>query len=970
MDASNSASGPHQPVLGDRNISMNPKETISDSNNQPRIEQGPSILQGQSNVKLKYSMSNVNLSMHESMSGNSTPTDNHPQDDNEEGENDETKSEPEQLPQPRQQTEQQQHPNGVIITTDESENAVPMKMAQLSYDKHVKNDSDNSSALHVSSPPSDAPSPPYAKPAQQQSQGLRRPVPQRKRGVELSSSSEEYEAPPTPEHDPACAAKAKRALSKSNDSIIRDGQAIVHEKNIDDSQYEELEKLEERKRNEMEKQQMKHDRYKNQFMRIPVAASELKDAHTVERDFNHDKPRLGRRASFIKGIQRAVSSVKIAEESSSEGGDRARSMSVQAQQRNVGGMQRTKSQRSGLNHTGAGGNGMDGGRGLERPRENVVGSGASGSKRQTIGNLGRIISLNRQKGGTTPGGLAAAAAAASSKNLHGPPSNASMSHSSMSQESFSQIRNKQESEHSQQYDGSGTDRPRLTTAGRYGNSGGGTGGTGGRASISQIGRMLSRGRPKSSMPLNAQNNVSQPDRPAGTRASLSNIGRALSMNRRKAAHQKEFPQPQGYGTGADGKEISPMSTSTVSAMSVDDSPLADRERTGADSGNVGGGGGGTARREARLSLRGAGKMFSLTRRNTAGVTDGDKTGTGLLKTAPSQRNSRQLISMSGVARSSSKRSVAGGGGSGAVTDGGSGGSGSKVDGRADKFVYSELTSSVIAESGLIGNGKHIRVAQIAMAEYSIPLNRDKWYVDLFTLSHNAIRRECIDFYDMLSALARCGNESSGTEYDKDVCEDDMNDLERWWTIAHSLFRCYFDMERRILLPWVDSAGGQEWEVQLALKKMRSLKDKLETLLGKVDRVWNEKTFKSVGEMYAMIYKAVDDFVPRMMNYFADQEVLLPAIIKEFYKKEHGMEIDKKIVAAFMTPGDDEDQQSSTSKHNLVSLVRWIPKSKHLRAWLGKYLTSSERSMYPTWYQMYDEQHASIVTHLRSRATTA
>ena len=210
--------------------------------------------------------------------------------------------------------------------------------------------------------------------------------------------------------------------------------------------------------------------------------------------------------------------------------------------------------------------------------------------------------------------------------------------------------------------------------------------------------------------------------------------------------------------------------------------------------------------------------------------------------------------------------------------------GGKQLGRADKdkFLFSEITSVAILESGVLGGGvKHIRVPQIVLAEYSQPLSRDKWFTDVFTLAHNAVRRECIDLYDMLGALGRC----DGSHHD--VNDEDINVLQRWWVVAHSLMQCYFKMEGEILLPWVDSAGSKEWEVQMALKKMRSLKDKLETLLGKVDRVWNEKTFKSAGEMFAMFYKTIDDFIPRLINYFADQEMLLPAIVGEFYKKEQG-----------------------------------------------------------------------------------
>lgn len=875
--------------MGGRSQSMSEKSS----------PQGPSIAgDGRAALKVEYSMVNYDFSMHESMSGDFSSS--------EEGNSSDNYCSEEEVGEATQRR--------VVMMHDENGNAVPVRMSEFYYDSVqpsvVKPEQQNSLSLNSNSSPRGTNNAP-----------ARRVIPTRPRGVQLSSSSEEENA----SSGRRCGIKQDLLKDEDDDSFDinkRSGRKFIE----DDSQYDMIEDEEKKKEPE--------GKYENQFMRIAVPASEVKDVANVKKDVDHDKPKAGIRSNLVAGLQRAVSGVRLGE------GERKRQEAKAKVNRVVGGIQRTSSQRGGVHRKSA----LEP-RNFQRQHENVVGNEG---KRQSISNIGRMVSLNRTKG--RPANTNQEAAQLSSAvGSHG-----SASQSSVSHESLVQLRKKEFDDvdplsSQRSMVSASSDRPRSSGAIS------GTSARSGRSSLAQVGRMLSRNRRKPATQTQADGlgNIERvDDRRRSTRASLSRIGRVLSLNRGKpSVSSTNTTSSSDAQEGRDGKQISPLSTSTVSTTSIT-SPSIDRERDRDRDRSRGSCNTGAAPtgRLSRLSLRGAGRMFSLTRRNTGEGLD-QKLATSRGQGA-GPRHSRGLGILSDSGKSRSKTPEDNSGGAGVAQ---------KVDGRADKFVHSEITSMVIADSGLVGNSKYIRVPLIAMAEFSEPMNKEKWYIDVFTLPHNAVRRECIDLYDMLSALARCSSAN-------DFCETDLQLLERWWVVANNLFRCYFEVERRVLFPWVDSAGAQEWEVQLALKKMRSLKDKLETQLGKVDRVWNEKTFKTVGETYALFYKTVDDFVPRLMNYFVDQEILLPAIVKEFYKKENRSEVDKQLVAAFLAPPTESHDENV--RHNLVLLVRWITKSKQLRAWLGKNLSNSARSMYPTWYQSYEEQHLAIVKNLRSRGITS
>lgn len=804
----------------------------------------------------------------------------------------------------------------VIMMHDDNGNAKPVHMGQFYYDSVVPG------AAKETTQAGSSPSPQNLEPKNPEQTKISRPTPQRAvRGVQLSSSSEEEISP------------------------INNGKAQPRA-NVDE--YGDTEGTKNpagRSRDKLGEDIISEGKYENQFMRIPVAASALKDVSHVEKDVDHDKPKMKRPTSLIHGLK------------SGAGGERSRQGPAGDVHHRPGKgganrMQKSTSYMRG-NRPGdcsAGNDERSKNVALERERGNSI---AGGSRRQAIGAIGRMLSRNRQKDSTGgPGASESGTSQSSEQNSSTHGSSAQVS--STPQTSTGEIADMTGSQSSL---GGTADRPRASD--RIGGTG-----RGGRAGISQVGRMLSRNRRKSIMQATersvsdaagagSEDNQSE-DREQSdgerskARASLSKIGRMISFNRKQAS--SSAMNENNKSANVEGKQASPISTSTVSTASIGSPALGDRVKTGQEDRDRGKHGmGATGKKESRLGIRAAGRMFSLTRRNTVG-----SSGEGI-----AERNGRSTNST--VEERAESGPNSGNNKLKAKTEGAHGGS-AKTDGRAEKFVYSEVTSPAIADSGLLGGGgtgKHIRVPVIAMAEFSDPISREKWYIDAFALPHNAVRRECIDLYDILSALARCNKEN-------DLCTDDINKLEEWWNVAVGFFRCYFEMERRVLLPWVDSAGAQEWEVQLALKKMRSLKDKLENLLSKVDRVWTEKTFKTCGEMYALLYKAVDDFVPRLMNYFSDQEVLLPAMVKEFYKKENRLEIDKQMVAAFM---EEANNNKDATHHNLILLVRWITKSRQLRAWLGKNLSGSSRAMYPTWYQMYEDQHAAIFKSLRSRATT-
>lgn len=666
----------------------------------------------------------------------------------------------------------------------------------------------------------------------------------------------------------------------------------------------------------------------DQFMRIQVAAAPLKSVKTVEQDLEHDKekpkPKFG-------GMVRALSSVKM----------------------------------TGAGNSGGGGGDLEKQRMAGAPsnapataKEKAAAARAAASKanggRPGIAAVGRMLSFNKEKKEDSPQPLQKSLAPAASHEAG--------------------RSSEQKSELSQ-----GQDRPRLgnsppastTTKGQK------------RHGIAAVGRMLSFKKNKDEKPNASQSQAPSPqvvqasdaanmkDRASHTqekaanpsvpaRAGIAQVGRMMSLSKKKPPQSelaKEEEEGNQFGPNRERRETEQIGSSPGSGaraglkqvgrmMSISkkpqgqtpsspasdgklpDAPQNDRERSG-NSGPAP-----NARKEgSRMGLKAAGRLLSFSRK-PPGANKGTSKQSGALGENGAAEAPHVPIR---IAPPTSAR----------------------LDGRANKFFFSEINSTAIANSIALKNQTHIRVPVLALAEYSGPVSKNKWFIDAFTLPHNAVRRECIDLYDILMALARCSPRA-------DVTTDDMKDFKTWWDVADKFIKCYFDMEREVLFPWVNVAGSKDWELQMALGKMRTMKDGLQEQLAMVNKAWETLGTVPAGETFGTLYKEIDSFCPRLMNYFADQELLLPQIVKGYYRIEDRLAMDKEMLASFMGPPLTR-KTKDLEHHNLVLLVRWIANPRQLRAWIAKNLNSTGRSSYAKWHSIYEAEHSRVVKTFRNRS---
>ncbi|OSX79826.1 hypothetical protein BU14_0070s0002 [Porphyra umbilicalis] len=98
----------------------------------------------------------------------------------------------------------------------------------------------------------------------------------------------------------------------------------------------------------------------------------------------------------------------------------------------------------------------------------------------------------------------------------------------------------------------------------------------------------------------------------------------------------------------------------------------------------------------------------------------------------------------------------------------------------------------------------------------------RWAADLFSLPHNAVRRELMDLFKMLADAAGLGAACTAA---------DVREVAAWWKLFHDFYLEYRGLEAALLLPWAGAARTSAPDLGYfleALAEQRALLEGLRT----------------------------------------------------------------------------------------------------------------------------------------------
>lgn len=168
---------------------------------------------------------------------------------------------------------------------------------------------------------------------------------------------------------------------------------------------------------------------------------------------------------------------------------------------------------------------------------------------------------------------------------------------------------------------------------------------------------------------------------------------------------------------------------------------------------------------------------------------------------------------------------------------------------------------------------------------------EKWYVDMVSLSHNAIRRQLFDAFTIANALGKMT---------LDVEEADLARVYAWLGTLHSFVFAVLDAQDRLLYPLVDAnlrkakkndGAPMDLPEMLSVTGRKEARVQILELLETARKTRDVATGQAPAKIVALRY-ALDQFGANVLDYFAAVEKVVPKLLKKTLK--HGEKDKEKM----------------------------------------------------------------------------
>mmetsp|Transcript_1011 Transcript_1011/g.1911 ORF Transcript_1011/g.1911 Transcript_1011/m.1911 type:complete len:556 (-) Transcript_1011:430-2097(-) len=241
----------------------------------------------------------------------------------------------------------------------------------------------------------------------------------------------------------------------------------------------------------------------------------------------------------------------------------------------------------------------------------------------------------------------------------------------------------------------------------------------------------------------------------------------------------------------------------------------------------------------------------------------------------------------------------------------------------------------------------IRTPAFYMAEYGL---ETLWSRDPMVLPHNAIRRELMDLYYILTSIE---NRKAS------VSKEEMTEFRSWWDVFNAFLDLYFEVEEFLLFPYFLASEPEGSDARATVNKFFEER----TTIRKLNQAASEAMV--VGEMKVseasldMILTRMDDFAPVLLYYFRKMETELPRIVERHHKPESKVGLERDIFSMYT--------KSYEAAFFVPMLIRGIEAPEVADDFRAVYVKGLVRLRMQSWSKKYKDQHWKIVQSFHQRA---
>lgn len=229
-----------------------------------------------------------------------------------------------------------------------------------------------------------------------------------------------------------------------------------------------------------------------------------------------------------------------------------------------------------------------------------------------------------------------------------------------------------------------------------------------------------------------------------------------------------------------------------------------------------------------------------------------------------------------------------------------------------------------------------------------------WAMDVFSLTHNAVRAECVDLYNILESIHARAHE---------VCLVELEEFYVWWgTFERFVMEC-FDYEADVLLPWVfcapalgRSSGGGDAMFRLRQQLVLRKEDLLDCIR-QLNGTFELRRHVDATDVFETILSEVNGFVPKLLEYYGVQEARLPQVVCEMYAMSARDTLMKRYVQYV--------KRGECAGVHVVLVCKWMDDGMRER-WVRSYLRGYFRMMFWRLERRCYRSHGFIASRFHGR----
>lgn len=221
----------------------------------------------------------------------------------------------------------------------------------------------------------------------------------------------------------------------------------------------------------------------------------------------------------------------------------------------------------------------------------------------------------------------------------------------------------------------------------------------------------------------------------------------------------------------------------------------------------------------------------------------------------------------------------------------------------------------------------------------------QWSKDLFSLYHNAIRRELQDLRRLMDSVRSRLEHGTLTMAHIAV-------LYTWLDDFREEVSAIFLIHETIIFPWVEAAVSLDGNLEKS--ERIQLQSRISSLFGDIESVPDLEPATFTAAAYGTLNSASLNLCSSLSDYFSEIESRMPEMLEMFFTPDSKKELELVAISRL----------ASGRKPQLIlpSLVRWMD-SRKAAEWTAKTLRSRPRLMMGYWTRQYQKTHTTLVDRI-------